>query len=144
MVYLHFFTTEYFSRYICYKADYFFKLHGDRSLIFGPVVEKPNSTAFLTRDPTDMILNREFSKVPILAGYTSHEGLLFECRGVTGANISSVLPKPEEFIPSTMKTRMDDRDFDAVCSEMETAYGIGNSSLKRCLVRIFYLFLFFL
>lgn len=116
-------------------------MYSERSLIFGPVVEKPNKTAFITRDPTDLILNGEFSKVPILAGYTNHEGLLFElidrCKRALGANISTAPPNPQELIPIIMKTKMDESNFDQICSEMENAYSMENMSLKKCLVSMY-------
>lgn len=114
-------------------------MHSKRSLIFGPVVEKPNKTAFITGDPTDLILNVEFPKVPIMAGYTNHEGLLFELIDkAAGVEMSNTPPNPEEIVPIIMKTKMDDINFDKICSEMEHAYSMENMSLKRCLVSTYY------
>lgn len=50
----------------------------DRKRYIGPVVEKPNPDAFLTEEPIDLMLTGKYNKVPIIIGYTSHEGMLLE------------------------------------------------------------------
>lgn len=45
---------------------------------YGPIVEKPNKTAFITKHPFELITSGNYNHVPLLIGYTSHEGLLME------------------------------------------------------------------
>lgn len=45
---------------------------------FSPVIEKPNPTAFLTENPTDLLESGRFNQVPLIIGVTSNEGLLSE------------------------------------------------------------------
>uniref|UniRef100_A0A0A9XAS2 Carboxylic ester hydrolase n=2 Tax=Lygus hesperus TaxID=30085 RepID=A0A0A9XAS2_LYGHE len=42
---------------------------------FGPVVETPNPSAFIQKEPLDIILSKEASDVPLLFSYTADEGL---------------------------------------------------------------------
>lgn len=110
----------------------------ERCLVIGPVVEKPNRTAFITKDPTDIILNGEFSKVPLLVTYTSHEGLIYELMhkylSESGRTVMKVSLEPEEFLPPLMKSRMNDEVFGIICSEMEKTYNIYDLPDKRCMV----------
>lgn len=116
---------------------------GRRSVIFGPVVEKPNKHAFLTNDPTELFLNGEFTKLPILATYTSNEGLMFEhldrCAIESGKKICICPPNTQEYVPLVMKEKMDDLSLSEISSEMEKAYYHENSAMKKCLVSIYYL-----
>lgn len=45
---------------------------------FGPVVEKPNPTAFLTDNPIDILTSGSFSQVPLIQGVAANEGLIYE------------------------------------------------------------------
>lgn len=50
----------------------------DEVRAYCPVVENPNPEAFLTEHPLDLLLSGNYNKVPIMIGYTSHEGILLE------------------------------------------------------------------
>ncbi|XP_044265021.1 esterase B1-like [Tribolium madens] len=46
---------------------------------YGPVVEKNvTDSSFLTEEPIDIIKSGRFNHVPLITGYTSREGMLFE------------------------------------------------------------------
>ncbi|CAH1162921.1 unnamed protein product [Phaedon cochleariae] len=45
---------------------------------FGPVIEYPNDTAFMTRHPIDTLASGEYNKVPMLFGYNLTEGMFTE------------------------------------------------------------------
>lgn len=46
---------------------------------FGPVVEKiVSENAFLTEEPIDIIQTGRFNHVPLIMGFVSKEGMLFE------------------------------------------------------------------
>ncbi|CAH1180434.1 unnamed protein product [Phaedon cochleariae] len=46
--------------------------------VFAPVIEKPNSTAFITKHPIEIITSGEYNQVPMIFSYCSNEGLLTE------------------------------------------------------------------
>ncbi|XP_028141158.2 juvenile hormone esterase [Diabrotica virgifera virgifera] len=45
--------------------------------IISPVVEKPNPTAFLTKDPMKVIQSGEYNAVPVIIGFCDYEGGIF-------------------------------------------------------------------
>lgn len=45
---------------------------------YGPVIEKPNSTAFLTENPLDLLASGRYNQVPMIQGVVSNEGMLFD------------------------------------------------------------------
>lgn len=118
-------------------------MYNGQSLLFGPVIEKPNKTAFITEDPVDLILNGEFAKVPILATYTSDEnlaGLLVDRFLIeTGEKPVEYYTEPERVIPAILREKMDDRTLNIICSEMEKIYRnleekkyIVSVNIKKC------------
>lgn len=94
--------------------------------MIGPVVEPPNETAFITKDPSDIVLNGEFMKIPLLITYTSHEGLVFEMINRSalkaGGKLDDRSLEPEDFIPATFKDKIDNENFKRICSEMKDIY----------------------
>lgn len=114
------------------------QLYGDRSLIFVPVIEKPNSTAVITKNPTDLILNGEFMKIPLIIGYTSNEALLFELIDCilrkNGANIPKGPPNPEDIIPIEFTKKISKPNFQMLCSEINKVYSVRDNTDKKCQV----------
>jgi carboxylesterase type B len=47
-------------------------------LPFAPVIEKPSPGAFITEEPLKIIKSGSYNKIPIVFGYTTREGMLFE------------------------------------------------------------------
>jgi carboxylesterase type B len=47
-------------------------------LPFGPVIEKTSPGAFITEEPLKIIKSGNYNKVPMVFGYTTREGMLFE------------------------------------------------------------------
>lgn len=105
------------------------------NLVIGPVVEKPNRTAFITKDPTDIVLNGEFMKVPLLVTYTSHEALMYEMINrntlKAGGEVNEISLEPEEFIPVVFKDKIDNESFRKVCSSMKNVYKSYNNLEDR-------------
>ncbi|KAL1501171.1 hypothetical protein ABEB36_006552 [Hypothenemus hampei] len=44
---------------------------------FGPIIEKPNPTAFLTEDPSTLLASGNFNQVPLIQGACSNEGQMY-------------------------------------------------------------------
>lgn len=111
----------------------------NKTLIFGPTVEKPNSTAFITKDLVDTILSGDFSKVPLLASYTTNEGLLFEALDRTlkasGVDIPNGPLKLEQFFPYQIRAKINKNRFNMICQEMENIYSLEDITQRKCLVR---------
>ncbi|XP_066154415.1 juvenile hormone esterase-like [Euwallacea fornicatus] len=55
---------------------------------FGPIIEKPNSTAFLTEDPKVLIASGRYNQVPLIQGICSNEGHLMELMHVLNSAIT--------------------------------------------------------
>lgn len=105
-----------------------------RSLIFGPVVEKPNKTAFITKDPTEIILDGEFVKVPLLITYTSHEALMYELVDGYLLEPGQNLDEPTKFIPTKLKAKMGDVISKVISNEMKNKYPSHNLKEAACAV----------
>lgn len=76
---------------------------------FVPVVEKPNSTAFITKNPFDLLTSGDYNHVPLFIGYTSHEGLLLAFMKKQAPNIDSIYSY-ELAIPWFMETTDEQRE----------------------------------
>ncbi|XP_066154402.1 esterase FE4-like isoform X2 [Euwallacea fornicatus] len=59
---------------------------------FGPIIEKPNLTAFITEDPTGLLASGRYNQVPFIQGFCSNEGLIYE--------FSKFIYIPEDFEPN--------------------------------------------
>lgn len=106
--------------------------------MFGPVVEKPNTTAFITEDPTTLLLNGKFHDVPILATYTDRERLLLatseELQRKSGKLNKPVSLELEDLIHHRIKSKIDKVSFNELSFEMERVYPSNNLFEKTCLV----------
>lgn len=94
--------------------------------MIGPVIEKPNKSIFLCKDPIESILNGEFNQVYMLATYTDKESLFNQKYKEVITKLGDK-PKPfcfeaQDIIPSTFKRHMDDNNFNALYSEMKELY----------------------
>lgn len=105
-------------------------------IVFGPVVEKINDSAFITEDPVDMMLNGKFHKVPILSTYTNKECLLVEkLANYLRAKGKVVKPfhfEPTDILPAYFKAKMEHSDLNKISSEMDKIYSMFDDS--TCLV----------
>lgn len=101
-------------------------------------MEKPNRTAFITQDLVDIILNGEFSIVPLMAAYTSNEGLIFEAIDrnlrASGVKIQDGPFRAEEILPPQLKAKMDKASLEMISHELENVYSVEDNTLKKCLV----------
>uniref|UniRef100_A0AAR5PHW1 Carboxylesterase type B domain-containing protein n=1 Tax=Dendroctonus ponderosae TaxID=77166 RepID=A0AAR5PHW1_DENPD len=59
---------------------------------FGPVIELPTPTAFLTRDPVDLWEAGEFNDVPLMLGDVSNEGIIYEFEKLLSGKEPSIDP----------------------------------------------------
>ncbi|XP_066249150.1 juvenile hormone esterase-like [Euwallacea similis] len=59
---------------------------------FGPIIEKPNLTAFITEDPTNLLGSGRYNQVPFIQGFCSNEGLIYE--------LSKFIYIPKNFEPN--------------------------------------------
>ncbi|XP_074040164.1 juvenile hormone esterase [Leptinotarsa decemlineata] len=91
----------------------------------GPVIEKPNPTAFLTKNPFEIMISGDYNKVPMIMGYTSNEGLLFSFAnklfGREGRE-SSEKPSLEDFIHPEMKIEKGCPTSKVICKKLEEYY----------------------
>jgi carboxylesterase type B len=75
-------SITYLYKIIC-SSTYFFKIwqtlnYSAGKLPFGPVIEKASPGAFITEEPLKIIKSGNYNKVPMVFGYTTREGMLFE------------------------------------------------------------------
>lgn len=121
---------------------FYFQLFERDGVVFGPVVEKPNKIAFITEEPIDMILNGSFYKLPILATYTDNETLLQvrlgEFVSKLGKPWKSWAFEPQDILPSYYKSKMNDSDFNKICSEIKRVYSSFNDSFKTVRIILFH------
>ncbi|KAG5895283.1 hypothetical protein JTB14_015149 [Gonioctena quinquepunctata] len=68
-------------------VEYQSKYVGGKFEIISPVIEKPNETQFITQHPIELIATGNYNKVPLLLGYCSAEGLLFDESGDSYAKL---------------------------------------------------------
>ncbi|CAG9838800.1 unnamed protein product [Diabrotica balteata] len=65
----------------------------------GPVIEVPHKTAFLTVKSDKSLLSGEFTRVPLLLGYTSNE-LSTMAQELLSGSVSIFDQQPEKFVPA--------------------------------------------
>lgn len=109
--------------------------------MIGPVVEKPNETAFITKDPTEMMLNGEFNKVPVLMTYASDEGLMYDaCDKYSlkrGEVITETTFETSDCIPTAIKAKMNDFSIKQICTELDIIYAAESFAEKKRMVSIY-------
>ncbi|XP_066249151.1 juvenile hormone esterase-like [Euwallacea similis] len=64
---------------------------------FGPIIEKPNPTAFLTEDPKVLIDSGRYNQVPLIQGLCSNEGHVIDLMHILIPTIS--FNKEESLVP---------------------------------------------
>lgn len=108
------------------------------SRILGPVIEEPNSTGFITKDPIEILNSKEFNKVPIMIGYTSNEGLVAEfdnmARQMQGLPESEILNSVENFIPWQMELEKGSSTWKTIVDKMKQMYQTGENKQNKYLV----------
>ncbi|XP_030753700.1 esterase FE4-like [Sitophilus oryzae] len=61
----------------------------------GLSIEPPSPTAFISRNPIDIITSGEYNQVPLIIGYNNREGILFNAE----RKQYNIEAKPEYFVP---------------------------------------------
>ncbi|KAG5895282.1 hypothetical protein JTB14_015148 [Gonioctena quinquepunctata] len=113
--------------------------------IISPVVEKPNNTDFITQHPIELIMTGNYNKVPVLLGYCSDEGLMFDgsgtvCRFST-EGIQGEKPDLENFIQSYVKLEKGSKTSKAACGKLSDFYFQGKNATRKHLFATDYHFL---
>ncbi|XP_066249783.1 esterase B1-like [Euwallacea similis] len=62
---------------------------------FSAVIETPNPTAFLDKNPVDIIKEGGYNEVPIMMGYTQDEGMLLDLDKIEGKKMGVKVPDLE-------------------------------------------------
>ncbi|KAJ8963469.1 hypothetical protein NQ318_018952 [Aromia moschata] len=91
------------------NQEKFMEMVDARGRPFSPVVEYPNDTAFITKNAIDLIKAGQYNKVPMIIGFNTREGMLFDVFKVLarlgGKEVKSPPPDSEEAILSLLKVR---------------------------------------
>ncbi|XP_050515675.1 juvenile hormone esterase-like [Diabrotica virgifera virgifera] len=61
---------------LVFQEKFYASLKG--ASVIGPNIEKPNKTAVLTSNPTELLTTGQYNKVPLILGYCDREGILLE------------------------------------------------------------------
>nr|XP_023018918.1 juvenile hormone esterase-like [Leptinotarsa decemlineata] len=112
--------------------------------VVGPVIEEPNPTAFLTKDPMEVIISGEYNKVPMIWGYTSNEGIIFKVfqkmakEGKAGKMDEQ--PKLEDIVPPNMKLERGCPTSQEICKKIADFYFQGENAKNQLLLLSDYYF----
>nr|XP_023011775.1 esterase B1-like [Leptinotarsa decemlineata]XP_023011783.1 esterase B1-like [Leptinotarsa decemlineata]XP_023011790.1 esterase B1-like [Leptinotarsa decemlineata]XP_023011794.1 esterase B1-like [Leptinotarsa decemlineata] len=88
---------------------------------FGAVIEYPNSSAFLTKHPLEIIQSGVYNKVPMMIGYNTREAMLMLGEGpVKEVN-------PEDQIPWQMGLEKGSKAWETVCDKIRDFYLKGKN-----------------
>lgn len=92
------------------RVKYIFQDYSEEIFcLFGPCIEVSNETAFLTKNPIDIVTSGDYNKVPMIIGYNSNEGLVVLFDQIsTNSTISDQNINFERFIPYQMKRHLND------------------------------------
>lgn len=90
----------------------------------GPVIEKESESAFIWKEPRQIILSGEHNHVPMIIGYCSKEGLCFE----------ATLPKEliptlsfDHFVPWMMNLDLDSIEYKEIVQKIKKYYHSGDA-----------------
>ncbi|CAG9854604.1 unnamed protein product [Phyllotreta striolata] len=88
---------------------------------FGPVVEYPHEGALITEPPEVLMKTGNFNHIPIILGYTSKEGLMFEMLRKTRSDVS--LPTNlERDIPFSLNVQKGSQEATDFAKELKNFY----------------------
>nr|AIY68377.1 putative alpha-esterase [Leptinotarsa decemlineata] len=106
--------------------------------VIGLVIEEPNPTAFLTKDPMEVIISGEYNKVPMIWGYTSNEGMLFvplqEMSKKGKAFKVDEQLNLEDFVPPNMKLERGCSTSQEICKKIADFYFKGENAMNKLLL----------
>nr|XP_023018920.1 juvenile hormone esterase-like [Leptinotarsa decemlineata] len=124
--------------------DRFFQIQPPLRVV-GPVIEKPNPTAFLTKDPMEVMISGEYNKVPMIWGYTSNEGMLFvllqKLAKEGKAKKMDEKPNLEDFVPPDMKLERGCSTSQEICKKIADFYFQGENAKNQLLLASDYYFI---
>lgn len=110
---------------------------------YAPCIETPNESAFLTRNPIDIITSGDYNKVPMIIGYCSNEGLLFALLSkdlsYKPGNSKTLDIEYQYYVPQQMNLSEDSDLKKELCAKLKKMYSNDRSNDKY-LVRKFQYF----
>ncbi|GJQ76635.1 hypothetical protein Trydic_g15495 [Trypoxylus dichotomus] len=94
--------------------------------LIGPVIEKSSAydEPFLTEQPLDILLKGNYNKVPLMMGYTSKEGLLFDMRGQVPESESDF--DFEKYVPNFFNVNPGSDSSKSIAEKIKAFY-LGNN-----------------
>lgn len=101
---------------------------GDNKRPFAPIVEKESSKAFLYEQPLDILKKGNFYHVPLMIGYTTLEGLLFEIAKKVAPGVSKKIRNYEVEIPYDLCLEKGSEKSKDIAAKIEKFYIDGNKS----------------
>ncbi|KAG5895281.1 hypothetical protein JTB14_015147 [Gonioctena quinquepunctata] len=121
-----------------YQAKY---THGKLSVV-APVIEKPHDSAFITKHPMELLTSGNYNRVPIMLGYCSNEGLIFEQFSLCSWSsklLNGDFSVLENFIPREMKIEKGSPTSQAICKKLKEFYFEGEyAGNKHVFISDFY------
>lgn len=93
---------------------------------FAPVVEKESNEAFLYEQPLDILKKGNFYHVPLMIGYTTLEGLLFEIAKKVAPGVSKKIHNYEVEIPHDLCLEKGSEKSKDIAAKIEKFYINGN------------------
>lgn len=94
---------------------------------FGPVVEPPSADAIITENPTNIMYSQGGHKIPIIIGYNSNEGILFEL--IRRSEFRSELPNDfEDEIPYELGLKKGSEESKEFSNRLRKEYFDGNNN----------------
>ncbi|CAH1118266.1 unnamed protein product [Phaedon cochleariae] len=98
----------------------------------GPIIEKPNEAAFITELPRTLIKSGKYNKVPIMLGYCSNEGLLFEIKSRSeGKSYTDEKLDLNDFIPPDLNFKQNDSRIQIIRKKLSNFYFEGNHAKNK-------------
>lgn len=88
-------------------------------------MEAPNSDAFLTTTPLDVISSGSYQKVPFMVGYASKEGLLAAVMSDPDKNPNFYKVNFDNMVPHMLNLERGSEEFQSVARKMKEFY-FGN------------------
>ncbi|XP_018575302.1 juvenile hormone esterase-like [Anoplophora glabripennis] len=93
---------------------------------FGPIIEKPSDTAFITEEPIDILMSGNYNQVPLIIGYNSGEGLFLPAWTVLVTSrklpFTVGLPNLEDTIPHYIGLQRGSDISKQVCEKLKETY----------------------
>lgn len=102
---------------------------------FAPCVEAQNETAFLTKNPIDIIRSGYYNMVPMIIGYNSNEGLISLLPEFSSFKGETEDIPYGQYIPHQMNLSPEDLLCKEICEKLEKQYSASRPG-ERFLVTI--------